>query len=52
MVAFFQEGSVWGERRELINKKNQIEATEPAAISPIERIETPQAQPEVRGENQ
>lgn len=38
MVAFFQEGSVWGERRQLIQDKNKIEVTAPPAVSPIEQI--------------
>lgn len=38
MVAFFQEGSVWGERRQLIQDKNKIEVSAPPAVSPIEQI--------------
>ncbi len=43
MVAFFQEGSMWGARRELIADKNAIEvqAGPEAAVSPIERSEGP-----------
>jgi len=37
MVAFFQEGSVWGERRELISDKNNIEAPILPAVPAIER---------------
>ena len=33
MIAFFQEGSAWGERREQIKDKNKIEAEE--SIKPI-----------------
>ena len=41
MVAFFQEGGSWGERRELIAKRNRIEAPEALpGISPVERVDT------------
>ena len=36
IVAFFQEGSVWGERRELIAEKNRIQVVEPVGVSPVE----------------
>ena len=36
IVAFFQEGSVWGERRQLIADKNRIEVATPVGVSPVE----------------
>lgn len=36
IVAFFQEGSVWGERRELIAEKNRIEVAPAVGVSPVE----------------
>jgi cytochrome c oxidase subunit IV len=53
MVAFFQEGSVWGERRQLIQDKNNIEVqAAPPTVSPIERTMIEQKAVEVRGEDQ
>lgn len=52
MVAFFQEGSVWGERRALIAEKNSIEVAAPPAVSPIEQADFQPATPEVRGQDQ
>ena len=46
IVAFFQEGSVWGERRELIAEKNRLEAPLPVGVSPVEREAVPDAAPQ------
>jgi len=43
MIAFFQEGNFWGNRRAQIIEKNKMEIQAPAAVSPIER--TPQSAP-------
>jgi len=37
MIAFFQEGNFWGNRRAQIIDKNKIEATSTPAVSPIEQ---------------
>ena len=33
MIAFFQEGSAWGERREVIKERNEVESEK--AIKPL-----------------
>lgn len=43
MIAFFQEGNFWGNRRAQIIEKNKMEIQAPASVSPIER--TPQSTP-------
>lgn len=46
MIAFFQEGNSWGERRELIKEKNEVSSED--AIKPqgmlLKKIETEKLQ--------
>ncbi len=50
MIAFFNEGNYWGERRDDIKDRNKIEVSAPPAVSPIER--SPVASPQVLGQDQ
>ena len=40
IIAFFQEGNFWGERRALVQRANELPATEVPAVSPLEQGQT------------
>jgi len=52
MIAFFNEGNYWGDRRDQIIEKNNIEVQSPSAVSPIERMPVNSTTPlDVEGDN-
>ncbi len=40
IIAFFQEGSFWGERRAQVQRSNEVPAQEMPAVSPLEQGKT------------
>ena len=51
MIAFFQEGNDWGNRRKIVQVRNKIEAQAPPTVSPIERAPI-NSTPKVLGQGQ